>query len=82
MHHSSVGQRLDHAEAVLGFPLRTALGRNRLSIALTLRRLRQSSEQQPALFTVAAPAEEPETPMAGRDSASVGGADWRQQSLR
>lgn len=42
MHHSSVAQRLDHAEQVLGFPIRTALGRNRLGIALTLRRLRDS----------------------------------------
>ena len=42
MHHSSVAQRLDHAEQVLGFPIRTALGRNRLTIALTLRRLREN----------------------------------------
>lgn len=42
MHHSSVAQRLDHAEQILGFPIRTALGRNRLALALTLRRLRDN----------------------------------------
>jgi PucR C-terminal helix-turn-helix domain len=45
MHHSSVGQRLDHAEQVLGFSVRTALGRNRLAIALALRRLRETAPE-------------------------------------
>jgi hypothetical protein len=44
MHHSSIAQRLDHAEVVLGYSVRTALGRNRLAIALALRRLRATAQ--------------------------------------
>jgi hypothetical protein len=46
MHHSSVGQRLDHAEQVLGFPVRASVGRHRLALALTLRRLRDSGDER------------------------------------
>jgi hypothetical protein len=45
MHHSSIAQRLDHAETVLGYSVRTALGRNRLAIALALRRLRATAQE-------------------------------------
>ena len=81
MHHSSVGQRLDHAEGVLGFPVRTALGRNRLSLALTLRRLRESGDDRPAPFEAAsgadgaAPARWPvDWQPAGRDGGPAGSA--------
>jgi len=42
MHHSSVAARLARAEQVLGFPVRTAPGRNRLLLALALRHLRDA----------------------------------------
>ncbi len=38
-HHSTVAYRLEHAEAVLGFPFGSAGGRFRLQIALTMRAL-------------------------------------------
>ena len=40
LHHSSVAARLDRAEEELGFSVRTAAGRTRLALALTLRHLR------------------------------------------
>jgi hypothetical protein len=40
LHHSSVAARLDRAEEELGFSARTASGRTRLALALTLRHLR------------------------------------------
>jgi hypothetical protein len=40
LHHSSVGARLQRAEEELGFCARTAAGRGRLALALTLRHLR------------------------------------------
>jgi hypothetical protein len=42
-HHSTIPARLAHAEAVLGFPVDTAPGRFRLTLALTLRTLRDST---------------------------------------
>ncbi|HEY1778203.1 MAG TPA: helix-turn-helix domain-containing protein [Solirubrobacteraceae bacterium] len=43
MHHSSMGQRLDHAEQTLGFSVRPAPGRHRLALAMALRRLRDNA---------------------------------------
>ncbi|MDX2809012.1 helix-turn-helix domain-containing protein, partial [Streptomyces scabiei] len=39
VHHSTLQDRLTHAEAVLGWPVRTPRGRLRLQLALTLRHL-------------------------------------------
>ncbi len=39
VHHSTLQDRLTHAEAVLGWPVRTPRGRLRLHLALTLRHL-------------------------------------------
>lgn len=47
MHHSSVAARLARAEEALGFSIRTAIGRNRLMIALVLRHLRDNDHAQP-----------------------------------
>jgi hypothetical protein len=41
-HHSSIAARLEHAQAVLGFPIDTPDGRFRLHLALILRRLRDN----------------------------------------
>jgi hypothetical protein len=41
-HHSTIPARLEHAQAVLGFPLDTPDGRFRLRLALDLRRLRDN----------------------------------------
>jgi hypothetical protein len=41
LHHSSVAARLMRAEDELGFSVRTAAGRSRLALALTLRHLRE-----------------------------------------
>ncbi|MFI2629198.1 helix-turn-helix domain-containing protein [Streptomyces collinus] len=39
VHHSTLQDRLTHAEHLLGWPLRTPQGRLRLQLALTMRRL-------------------------------------------
>ncbi|MFJ5266065.1 helix-turn-helix domain-containing protein [Streptomyces sp. NPDC088387] len=39
VHHSTLQDRLTHAESLLGWPVRTPTGRFRLQLALTLRRL-------------------------------------------
>ncbi|QOV40447.1 helix-turn-helix domain-containing protein [Streptomyces ferrugineus] len=39
VHHSTLQERLTHAEHLLGWPLRTPQGRFRLGLALTMRRL-------------------------------------------
>jgi hypothetical protein len=42
-HHSTIAARLEHAQAILGFPLDTPDGRFRLRVALVLRQLRDHS---------------------------------------
>ena len=42
MHHNSVLHRVAQAERVLGFALSDVYGRNRLFLALTIRRIRQT----------------------------------------
>ncbi|GAB3925061.1 helix-turn-helix domain-containing protein [Kribbella albertanoniae] len=44
-HHSTVAYRLEHAEAILGFPFSSAVGRFRLQIALTMRALGSTTWQ-------------------------------------
>lgn len=39
VHHSTLQDRLTHAEHLLGWPVRTPQGRLRLHLALTMRRL-------------------------------------------
>ena len=39
VHHSTLQDRLIHAEALLGWPVRTPQGRLRLHLALTMRHL-------------------------------------------
>ena len=42
VHHSTLQDRLSHAEHLLGWPLRTPQGRLRLQLALTMRHLTRS----------------------------------------
>jgi len=42
VHHSTLQARVGQLEAVVGFPLTSAAGRNRLYLALVLRRLHRS----------------------------------------
>ncbi|WP_030041692.1 helix-turn-helix domain-containing protein, partial [Streptomyces resistomycificus] len=42
VHHSTLQDRLTHAEHLLGWPLRTPQGRLRLHLALTMRHLSRS----------------------------------------
>jgi hypothetical protein len=42
VHHNSVQHRIAQAERVFGFGLSDVYGRNRLFLALTLRRIRQT----------------------------------------
>lgn len=39
VHHSTLQDRLTHAESLLGWPVRTPQGRLRLQLALTMRHL-------------------------------------------
>jgi DNA-binding PucR family transcriptional regulator len=41
MHHSTLQERIEHAERLLGWPIRNPAGRQRLALALSLRRLRR-----------------------------------------
>lgn len=45
-HHSTIPQRLRHAQKSLGFRLTTPTGRLRLHLALMLRRLRDNPNDQ------------------------------------
>jgi DNA-binding PucR family transcriptional regulator len=42
LHHSTLQERLTHAEHLLGWPVRTPPGRLRLQLALALRRLHRN----------------------------------------
>jgi sugar diacid utilization regulator len=48
LHHNSVASRVEKAEAVLGFSVTEPYGKNRLLLALVLRRLRESALKFPA----------------------------------
>jgi DNA-binding PucR family transcriptional regulator len=41
VHHSTLQERITHAERLLGWPIRGPHGRQRLYLALALRRLRR-----------------------------------------
>ena len=41
VHHSTLQERIEHAERLLGWPIRNPAGRQRLALALVLRRLRR-----------------------------------------
>jgi DNA-binding PucR family transcriptional regulator len=41
VHHSTLQERIAHAERLLGWPIRDPHGRHRLYLALMLRRLRR-----------------------------------------
>jgi hypothetical protein len=46
-HPKTLDSRITHAESLLGFPFTTPEGKFRLSLALTLRRLRDNPDEQP-----------------------------------
>lgn len=51
VHHSTLQDRLAHAEHLLGWPVRSPQGRFRLQLALTMRHLARSQAQSAAVDT-------------------------------